>query len=99
MLTLLIPFIALLARVRAQAYDHPVQINFVIDNGEQAKDYTWEETTNTESGKPNEPTDVGDAYDVGHLMILGADNRPTFKWSNPNIDGGSSHSVSNSSVP
>jgi hypothetical protein len=93
MWTLLFPFIALLARVRAEDFDYPVQINFVVEDSNDPKDYIWEETTSSWSGKPNTPTDIGDSGDVGHVKILGPDDKRTFMWSNPDIEGGALHKV------
>lgn len=96
MWTLLLPFVALLARVHATDFDQPFQVNFIVNIHEEAKNYIWKETTDpmTDEQKKTTSQDHRDTDSVGMLRLLSPDDKRTFEWSNPSINEGKEHEVS-----
>lgn len=79
MLTLLLPFIALLTRVQAQDFEKPAQVAFTTKNTEVK--YSW-----FENGLYLTPNN-DDKTDIAHIGITRINETRVIKWNTENQDG------------
>jgi len=81
MLPVSFTFLAIVAKVRAEKFTNPVQVNLVLGQSDQGRNYIWHDDTGySEEGPRRGSSAQGTDEDAiaGYLTFLGPDDKRAF---------------------